>query len=338
MEYHDKKFDDLEPILKDESENERYVLFPIKYHDIFKMYKKMSSVIWFVEEINFTNDIKDLDKLTDNEKKFIFHVLAFFAASDGIVMENIVLSFYDKVKVAEYRNAISTQMMVEGVHSECYSLLIDTYCRNDEKWKKSLFDAVNVYPAIKKKAEWAKKWIKSNECSFAQKLVAYVFVEGLFFAASFCAIYWVRERGLLPGFCLANDFIAKDESAHAELTCLMYQYIENKLSKEMVHNMVKEAVEIEREFIVESLPCNLIGMNSDLMYEYIKYIADWWLVSLGYDKLYDAKNPFTFTIYSSVEGKSNFFEKFESQYQRASINVSDVRSAIPDKLSITEDF
>lgn len=339
--YHDKNYDLDEPILKDTLESDRYVLFPIKYPDLFKMYKMMSSVYWVADEISFSQDLKDLDKLTEDEKHFVFRILAFFSSSDGIVIENLVLSFFDKVKLSEYRNCVCFQLAIEAVHSETYSLLIDTYCRNNESEKKKLFEAIENYPAIANKSKWAQKWIGNDDCSFAQKLVAYVMVEGLFFCGSFCAIYWLKERGLLPGLSFANSLIARDESQHAKLTAMIYQYIENKLPEDLVHDMVREAVEIERSFIIDSLPCRLIGMNSDLMFEYIKYMADWNLVLLGYEKLYNANNPFHFAIYASLEGKVNFFEQRVDSYQRASVKVKNAVESVNecfDKFEITEDF
>ena len=337
MSYHPNKFDFSEPILKDVDASERYVLFPIKYKDMFQAYKKASSVYWVADEINFTQDLKHLDKMNENEKYFVNHILAFFAGSDGIVMENLGTRFLAEVNIPEAKNFYAFQIAIEAVHSETYSLLIDTYCK-DDKEKQQLFKAIETFPAIKEKAEWGLKWIGNTEASFAQRLIAFAIVEGVFFSASFCAIFWLKERGLLPGLSFANALISRDESMHTEFACMLYQYIENRVPEEIVYEMFDEAVNIEDKFINESLPVSLIGMNGVLMKDYIYYIADRVLTMLGYDKKYNKENPFHFTQYSDVDGKTNFFDAKVSEYQLGSINIESGKSAIPEKIEVSEDF
>lgn len=335
--YHSNFHDKNEPILQDVSASERYVLFPIKYPDMFQMYKKASSVYWVADEINFAEDLKHLDTMNQNEKYFVNHILAFFAGSDGIVMENLGTRFLQDINIPEAKNFYAFQIAIEAVHSETYSLLIDTYCK-DDKEKTNLFKAIDNFPAIKEKADWGLKWIDNSNVSFAQRLIAFSIVEGVFFSASFCAIFWLKERGLLPGLSFANALISRDESLHTEFACMLYQYIDNRVPENIVHNMFKEAVDIEYRFISESLPVSLIGMNSDLMKEYICYIADRVLSMLGYDKLYNKSNPFHFTQYSDVDGKTNFFDAKVSEYQLGSINIDSGKSAIPDKIEVSDDF
>lgn len=335
--YHSNIHDKNETILQDVSASERYVLFPIKYPDMFQMYKKASSVYWVADEINFAEDLKHLDTMNQNEKYFVNHILAFFAGSDGIVMENLGTRFLQDINIPEAKNFYAFQIAIEAVHSETYSLLIDTYCK-DDKEKTNLFKAIDNFPAIKEKADWGLKWIDNSNVSFAQRLIAFSIVEGVFFSASFCAIFWLKERGLLPGLSFANALISRDESLHTEFACMLYQYIDNRVPENIVHNMFKEAVDIEYRFISESLPVSLIGMNSDLMKEYICYIADRVLSMLGYDKLYNKSNPFHFTQYSDVDGKTNFFDAKVSEYQLGSINIDSGKSAIPDKIEVSDDF
>ena len=335
--YHSNIYDKNEPILQDVSASERYVLFPIKYPDMFQMYKKASSVYWVADEINFAEDLKHLDTMNQNEKYFVNHILAFFAGSDGIVMENLGTRFLQDINIPEAKNFYAFQIAIEAVHSETYSLLIDTYCK-DDKEKTNLFKAIDNFPAIKEKADWGLKWIDNSNVSFAQRLIAFSIVEGVFFSASFCAIFWLKERGLLPGLSFANALISRDESLHTEFACMLYQYIDNRVPENIVHNMFKEAVDIEYRFITESLPVSLIGMNSDLMKDYICYIADRVLSMLGYDKLYNKANPFHFTQYSDVDGKTNFFDAKVSEYQLGSINIDSGKSAIPDKIEVSDDF
>jgi ribonucleotide reductase beta subunit family protein with ferritin-like domain len=335
--YHSNIYDKNEPILQDVSASERYVLFPIKYPDMFQMYKKASSVYWVADEINFAEDLKHLDTMNQNEKYFVNHILAFFAGSDGIVMENLGTRFLQDINIPEAKNFYAFQIAIEAVHSETYSLLIDTYCK-DDKEKTNLFKAIDNFPAIKEKADWGLKWIDNSNVSFAQRLIAFSIVEGVFFSASFCAIFWLKERGLLPGLSFANALISRDESLHTEFACMLYQYIDNRVPENIVHNMFKEAVDIEYRFITESLPVSLIGMNSNLMKDYICYIADRVLSMLGYDKLYNKANPFHFTQYSDVDGKTNFFDAKVSEYQLGSINIDSGKSAIPDKIEVSDDF
>lgn len=319
----------------------RHVLFPVMYPDIYKMYKKASASYWVADEINFQQDITDIEKLSHNEKFFIMHVLAFFAASDGIVNENLGTRFMNEVMVPEARAFYAFQIAMESVHSEVYSLLIDTYVKDVDE-KKKLFNAVEYFPAIKEKADWALRWINDNDSSFGQRLIAFALVEGLFFSASFCAIFWLRERGLLPGLSFANQLISRDESLHTEFACLLYSKIQNRLPKEKVEAMVSEAVDIEMRFITESIPCRMIGMNEDLMKEYIKYIADRMLLMLGYNKIYNVKNPFTFMEASALDSVSvsNFFELKVSSYSKAGVSLEAGKTTIPSEFAINlnDDF
>lgn len=327
----------MEPLLQEDKS--RYVMFPVKYPDIYEMYKKASSAYWVADEINFTQDLIDINKLSENEKTFIMHVLAFFAASDGIVMENLATRFSQDIPLAEVKAFYAFQNAMEAVHSECYSLLIDTYVK-DPKKQDELFNAVDNFPAIKEKADWALQWVANSDKSaapFAQRLVAFAIVEGLFFSASFCAIFWLRERGLLPGLCFANQLIARDESMHTDFACLLYSKLVNKLPEDTVRAMIEEAVDIEKRFITESIPCSMIGMNADLMTDYIKYIADRLLMQLGATKLYGTKNPFAFMEKSAADVKQSFFEVRVSEYAKP-VSMVAGQSTIPDKLEMTDDF
>jgi ribonucleotide reductase beta subunit family protein with ferritin-like domain len=298
------------------------------------MYKKHVSTFWTADELNFQQDMVDLEKLSENEKYFINHVLAFFAASDGIVSENLSQRFANDVPKAEVRAFYAFQNAIEQVHSESYSLLIDTYVK-DAREKDKLFNAVENFPAIREKSEWGLKWINDTEASFAQRLIAFAIVEGVFFSASFCAIFWLRERGLLPGLSFANQLISRDEGLHTQFACLLYSKLENKLEEEKVHDMFKDAVVIEMKFITESIPCAMIGMNSELMKQYIKYIADFTLAMLGYNPVYRVQNPFSFMEFASLEGKTNFFEKRVSEYSKAGVNTNG--QGMPDNLEINLD-
>ena len=316
----------------------KYVMFPIKYPDIYEAYKKAASAYWLPDEINFQQDLIDLDKLSANEKHFINHVLAFFAASDGIVMENLATRFSKDIPIPEVKSFYAFQNAMEAVHSETYSLLIDTYVK-DEVEKDRLFNAVTNFPAIKNKAEWAIQWIDNDEASFAQRLVGFAIVEGLFFSASFCAIFWLRERGLLPGLSFANQLIARDESMHTDFACLLYSKLQNRLPRDVVETMIRDAVEIEKDFIIESIPCSMIGMNKDLMTDYILYIADRLLLLLGYEKIYNKTNPFQFMEMSASETKASFFEVKVSSYAKP-VSFVGGQSVIPTELSINtnDDF
>ena len=299
----------------------RYVMFPIEYPDVWAMYKKAVASFWSADEINFNQDLVDLEKLNKNEKYFINHILAFFAASDGIVCENLSERFSKDVPKPEVRAFYAFQNAMESIHSECYSLLIDTYVKDNNE-KNMLFNAVDNFPAIKEKADWAIKWISDEKSSFAQRLIAFGIVEGIFFSASFCAIFWLRERGLLPGLSFANQLISRDEALHTEFACILYNHLENKLSYDVLKDMIEEAVNIEMKFITESIPCAMIGMNSDLMKQYILFVADRLVVMLGYNKLYNVKNPFDFMEFASLEGKTNFFEKRVAEYSKAGVTAT----------------
>lgn len=323
----------MEPLLTESKS--RYVMFPVEYPDIWEMYKKASSSYWVADELNFQQDIQDLEKLSKDEKEFIHHILAFFAASDGIVSENLCERFSKDVPKAEVRAFYAFQNAMEQVHSETYSLLIDTYVK-DAREKEKLFNAVTHFPAIREKAEWAMKWITDPEASFGQRLVAFAIVEGIYFSASFCAIFWLRERGLLPGLSFTNQLISRDEGLHTEFACLLYQHLEHRLEESFVKAMVEEAVQIEMKFITESIPCAMIGMNSELMKQYIKYVADRLLKSLGYTPMFKVQNSFDFMEFASMEGKTNFFEKRVSEYSKAGVQLQG-GNGIPDKFEINLD-
>ena len=298
---------------------ERFSIFPIKYHDIWKAYKDHQNAFWVAEEIDYGADVKDYEKLTDDEQYFIKNILAFFAESDGIVVENLVTNFCSMVQLPEARCFYTWQAAMEQIHGETYSLLIDTFVK-DKTEKIKLFNAIEHNPIVAKKAEWAEKWIKQG--TFTEKLVAFAIVEGIFFSGSFCAIFWLRNRGLMTkALGKSNELIARDEGLHTDFAILLYtKYIDDKLTREQVYEIMKEAVEIEREFICGSLPCRLIGMNSELMYDYIKYVADRLLTQLGYEKIYNTKNPFKFMELTSLDGKTNFFEERVTEYTLLGMN------------------
>ena len=299
----------------------RFVLFPIVYQDIWDKYKQQTALYWTAEEIDLSKDRTDWDNLTPNERHFIKNILAFFAGSDGIVLENLGKRFLSEVQIPEVRCFYGYQLMMENIHSETYSLLIDTYVKDPQE-KMKLFNAIETIPCVTKKAEWAIKWIEDDKSSFAMRLVAFAIVEGIFFSGSFCAIYWLKKRGLMPGLTFSNELISRDEGLHTDFATLLYtNYIINKENKEKVEQIIKEAVEIEKEFITESLPCNLIGMNSQLMKEYIEFVADRLIVQLGYDKIYHTNNPFDFMEMISMTGKTNFFEKRVSEYSKAGVGI-----------------
>lgn len=295
----------------------RFVIFPLKYRDIWEKYKQAQMSNWTAEEIELGPDLTDWDeKLNDNEKHYIKNVLAFFAASDGIVNENLAENFVKEVQYPEAKFFYGFQIAMENVHSETYSLLIDTYIRDTEE-KDRLFNAIETVPSVKKKAEWALKWIDSE--SFAERLIAFAAVEGIFFSGSFCAIFWLKKRGLMPGLTFSNELISRDEALHCEFACLLHnKYIQNKVSEERIKEIICDAVEIEKEFISDSLPVSLIGMNEKLMAQYIEFVADFWLVELGCSKVYNSENPFDFMDMLSLQGKTNFFEKRVGEYQKVS--------------------
>ena len=309
----------------------RYVIFPIKHQDIWDMYKKHRSVDWNVEEIILTDDRPHWEnKLNDDERHFIKNILAFFAGSDGIVMENLTTRFSNEVQIPEARMFYAFQNMIEGIHSETYSLLIDTYI-TDPKEKDHLLRAIETIPSVAKKAKWALKWIEDDQSSFATRLVAFAAVEGIFFSGSFCAIYWLKKRGLMPGLTFSNELISRDEGLHTDFACLLYTYIKNRRSQEEIHDMFKEAVEIEKEFINDSIPCRLIGMNAELMSQYIEFVADRLLVQLGYEKIWESSNPFDFMELISLRVKANFFERRVGEYQLAGVGkTTEERELIED--------
>lgn len=308
----------MEPILT--PNKKRFVLLPIKYNDVWEMYKKAEASFWTAEEIDLSQDLKDWERLNANEKHFIKHILAFFAASDGIVNENLAMNFCNEVQIPEARCFYGFQIAMENIHAETYSLLIDTYIR-DHKEKDYLFNAIDTVPAVQKKAEWALKWIESDR-SFAERLVAFAAVEGIFFSGSFCSIFWLKKRGLMPGLTFSNELISRDEGLHTDFACLLYDHIKEKPAQETVRAIITEAVAIEKEFITDALPVNLIGMNSDLMSQYIEFVADRLLISLGLEKEYKTKNPFDWMELISLQGKTNFFEKRVGDYQKAGVMAS----------------
>jgi ribonucleoside-diphosphate reductase subunit M2 len=297
-------------------DDSRYVMFPLKDNDIWKMYKKQVDCFWRAEEIDFSKDGAHWQTLLPDEKYFISMILAFFAASDGIVLENLAVRFMSDVQLAEARAFYGFQIAMENIHSECYSLLIDTYVKDEEE-RGRLFNAINHFPCIKKKGDWAKKWIHDKRSSFQTRLIAFACVEGIFFSGAFCSIYWMKKRGLMPGLTFSNELISRDEALHTEFAILLYNKMAKPVQKARVQDIVKEAVEIETEFICEALPCRLIGMNSKLMIQYIEFVADRLLVQLGCEKLYNSSNPFDFMELISIEGKTNFFEKRVSEYALA---------------------
>lgn len=304
-----------EPLLN--SENNRLTVYPIQYNKIWETYKKQQAAFWTAEEIDFSNDYTDFEKLSDNEKHFIKMVLAFFAASDTIVNINLGERFLKDVQIREAIITYTYQMMMESIHSEVYSLMIDNIVRNPEE-KLKLLNALTEYPCISKKAEWARKWIESD-APFAQRLIAFAIVEGIFFSGSFCSIFWIKKKNLMPGLCDSNELIARDEGMHTDYAILLYSMIINKIDETIIHDMFKEAVTIEQEFICESLPCSLLGMNSNLMSNYIKFVADRLLLQLNYTKIWNIECPFDFMESISMEGKTNFFESRPTQYQKASV-------------------
>ena len=306
----------IEPILR-ENPN-RFVLFPIVHDDIWQFYKKCEASFWTAEEIDLSADLVDWDaKLNDKERHFIKHVLAFFAASDGIVNENLAENFVSEVQYTEAKFFYGFQIMMENIHSETYSLLIDTYIK-DNKEKDHLFNAIDTLDCVKKKADWALRWIDKG--SFAERIVAFAAVEGIFFSGSFCSIFWLKKRGLMPGLSFSNELISRDEGMHCDFACLLYNdHIEQKLSSETVEKMIKDAVDIEKEFVSDALPVNLIGMNADMMCQYIEFVADRLLASLGNNKIYNTENPFPWMELISLQGKTNFFEKRVGDYQKSGV-------------------
>ncbi|KDQ21090.1 hypothetical protein BOTBODRAFT_27092 [Botryobasidium botryosum FD-172 SS1] len=332
-----------EPLLKESKR--RFVLFPIQYHEIWQMYKKAEASFWTAEEMDLSKDMHDWEnKLNDNERHFISHVLAFFAASDGIVNENLVERFSNEVQAAEARCFYGFQIMMENIHSETYSLLIDTYIK-DPAQREYLFDAIDTIPCIKRKADWALTWINDQRSTFGERLVAFAAVEGIFFSGSFASIFWLKKRGLMPGLTFSNELISRDEGMHTDFACLLFSHLRKRPHPRTVERIITEAVRIEQEFLTDALPCALIGMNSTLMNQYIEFVADRLLVALGNEKVYNVTNPFDFMDLISLQGKTNFFEKRVSDYAKAGVKTALTTSDVVDSparneklFTLDEDF
>ncbi|KAI9636000.1 ribonucleotide reductase [Dioszegia hungarica] len=329
-----------EPLLQES--NSRFVLFPIKYREIWQMYKQAQASFWTAEEINLAPDLHDWEnKLNDNERYFIEHVLAFFAASDGIVNENLVERFSAEIQAPEAKCFYGFQIMMENIHSETYSLLIDTYIKDPAR-RTYLFGAIETIPCIKKKADWALKWITDTRSTFAERLIAFAAVEGIFFSGSFASIFWLKKRGLMPGLTFSNELISRDEGLHTDFACLLFSHLRRRPHPETINKIIKEAVKIEQEFLTDALPCSLIGMNSKLMCQYIEFVADRLLVSLGNEKVWNSSNPFDFMEMISLQGKANFFESRVSAYSKSGVNQSVGSStdhqAVKKGFSLDEDF
>jgi ribonucleoside-diphosphate reductase subunit M2 len=318
-----------EPLLA--PDDNRFVMFPIKYQDVWEMYKKQIDCFWRAEEIDLSKDLVHWDSLNQDEKNFISMILAFFAASDGIVLENLASRFMNEVQVSEARAFYGFQIAMENIHSHTYSLLIETYIKEKEE-KHRLFNAIENFPCIKKKSDWAQKWIHDNRSSFATRLVAFACIEGIFFSGAFCSIYWLKKRGLMPGLTFSNELISRDEALHCEFAVLLYSKLVKKVDKARIHEIIKEAVEIETEFICDALPCRLIGMNSEMMTQYIQFVADRLCVQLGYKKIYNVSNCFDWMELISLEGKTNMFERKISEYSLAN------KTQTNDAFEFTEDF
>lgn len=323
-----------EPILT--PNKDRFVLFPIKHHEMWEMYKKAEASFWTTEEIDLSSDLQDWENnLSSDEKHFVQHVLAFFAASDGIVNENLAVNFMREVQFPEARCFYGFQIMMENIHSETYSLLIDTYIK-DVSEKQRLFHAIDTLPCVQRKADWALRWIEKG--SFAERLVAFAAVEGIFFSGSFCSIFWLKKRGLMPGLSFSNELISRDEGMHTDFACLLYSQLHQPLSQDKLQAIISEAVAIEQEFVTDALPVRLIGMNAELMSQYIEFVADRLLLALGSSKMYHASNPFDFMELISLQGKTNFFEKRVSEYQKSGV-MNTLQGQQDDKLfSLDEDF
>ena len=318
-----------EPLLT--PNDNRFVMFPIQDQSIWEMYKKQVDCFWRAEEIDLSKDNNHWDSLNADERSFLSMILAFFAASDGIVLENLAQRFMGEVQLAEARAFYGFQIAMENIHSQTYSLLIDSYIKDPQE-KDKLFNAISNYPCIKKKSDWAQKWIHDNRSTFATRLVAFACVEGIFFSGAFCSIYWMKKRGLMPGLTFSNELISRDEALHTEFAVLLYSKLMKKMGKARIHEIIKDAVDIETEFICDALPCRLIGMNSQLMTQYIQFVADRLAVQLGYDKIYNVSNPFDWMELISLEGKTNFFEKKVGDYALANKTKSE------DVFAFTADF
>ena len=319
----------VEPILK--PDDNRFVMFPIKHNDIWEMYKRQVDCFWRSEEIDLSKDLGDWEKLSSDEQHFITMIIAFFAGSDGLVLENLASRFMHDVQISEARAFYGFQIAMENIHSETYSLLIDTYIRDGDE-KARLFNGIENFPCINKKAEWAKKWIADKRSSFASRLVAFAVIEGIFFSGAFCSIYWLKKRGLMPGLTFSNELISRDEALHTEFAVLLYSKLQKKLNKKRIYEIIKEAVDIEKEFITDAIPCRMIGMNSGLMSQYVEFVADRLCLQLGYDKVYNAQNPFDFMELISIETKVNFFERTNSEYALANKKIDE------DIFDLSSDF
>merc|ERR1712178_245511 len=332
-----KEFTELEksdPLLMDNPR--RWVMFPIQYPAVWEMYKKHEASFWTAEEIDLSQDTKDWEKLTDGEQHFIKHVLAFFAASGGIVLENLASQFSTEVQLPEARAFYGFQMAMENIHSETYSLLIEQYVKNESE-KAQIFDAIHTMQPVKEKAKWAVQWMQKENC-FAERILAFAAVEGILFSGSFCAIYWLKKRGLMPGLTFSNELISRDEGLHAEFACLMYRSLQHQLPEDVVHDIIKGAVAVERKFICEALSCDLIGMNSELMTRYIEFVADRLLTALGHSKLFGSTNPFDWMELISLQGKTNFFEKRVGEYQKAGVMTPAANQEEGKAFSLDADF
>jgi len=324
-----------EPLLQENPR--RFVVFPIRYHDIWAFYKKAEASFWTAEEVDLSKDLIHWEVLKPEEKHFISHVLAFFAASDGIVNENLVERFSKEVQVTEARCFYGFQIAIENIHSEMYSLLIDTYIKDPEE-REYLFNAVETMPFVKRKADWAINWINSDNARYAERVVAFAAVEGIFFSGSFAAIFWLKKRGIMPGLTFSNELISRDEGLHCDFACLMYSHLKHKLSQERVYEIIREAVTIEQEFLTEALPCDLIGMNCKLMRQYIEFVADRLLLELECEKIYHVENPFDFMELISLEGKTNFFEKRVGEYQKMGVMASTDAGGAKHSFTLDADF
>lgn len=327
LQVHGKENDATEMLLK--KNESRYVLFPIVHHDIFEMYKKAESTFWRADEIDLAKDMSDWEELNENEQNFIKNVIGFFAGSDGIVMENLAQRFLKEIEIPEVRNFYSYQIYNEAVHSLTYSLLIDTYVRDKEE-KNKILNSIQTIPCVSQKAQWAQQWIENNEVSFATRLVGFAIVEGIFFSGSFCAIYWLKKRGLMPGLTFSNELISKDEGLHCEFATLLYSKIQNRIPQEQIHYMICGAVDIEKEFVCDSIPVRLLGMNADSMCQYIEFVADRLLAQLGYEKFYRVENPFDWMELISLRPKSNFFEVRVGEYVKSNVNEKSEQFELSD--------
>ena len=331
----DLSHEHIEPML--EENLDRFVLFPIQHQDIWKMYKQSQASFWTAEEIDLAQDKKDWEGLNNDERYFLKHVLAFFAASDGIVNENLVMNFSNEVCWTEARAFYGFQIMLENIHAETYSLLIDTYIADDRE-KDHLFKALETVPSVQKKGEWALKWLSRKRGSFAERLVAFAAVEGIFFSGSFCAIFWLKKRGLMPGLTFSNELISRDEGLHCDFACLLHNKLLRGAGENVIRRIIAEAVEIEIEFVTTALPVNLIGMNAELMKQYIEFVADRLLVSLNCSKIYNSNNPFPWMEMISMQGKTNFFEKRVGEYQKAGVMDGASLGSVQQRFSVDEDF